>query len=223
MKENAPNPKPSKAFLGFFDILECLVYAIAIVVVVFLFIGRVSKVDGDSMYPTLKDKEFLFVADPFFAYQPKNGDIVVIHNTSLGKDLGPEDNEHYSVPLVKRIIAIENQTLSIDFNNGGKISINGGPYYEEEYALYALPSNLSKPANEEEIRTYFKYFYNFHGSLSYKDGICTITVPQDHVFVMGDNRMNSGDSRAFGVVHENYIVGKAVFRLLPFNKMGGLD
>ena len=221
MKENASNQKPSKAFLGFFDILECLVYAIAIVVIVFLFIGRVSKVDGDSMYPTLKDKEFLFVADPFFAYQPKNGDIVVIHDANLGSDL--EDKDHYTVPLVKRIIATENQTLSIDFNNGGKISINGGPYYDEDYAVYIPTLDLNNPATYDEIEFYFKYIYKFHTSGTLKNGVYTITVPKDHVFVMGDNRMNSGDSRAFGVVHENYIVGKAVFRILPLNKMGGLN
>ncbi len=218
MKENSSNKGVSKAFAGFFDILECLVYAIAIVVLVFIFLGRVSEVDGDSMYPTLKDGEFLFVTDPFYAYQPKNGDVVVVHNTKLdGYD--QKDITDYSVPLVKRVIATENQTLSIDFNNAGKISINGEPY-EDIGASYSIFKPYDIPATDEQIEAFFKAS-GFHSG-AVENGVYTVTVPEGHVFVMGDNRMHSGDSRAFGFVHENYIVGKVAFRILPINRIGGV-
>jgi len=47
-----------------------------------------------------------------------------------------------------------------------------------------------------------------------------LTVDEDYVFVMGDNRENSLDSRSFGPIHINSIEGKAIFRIFPFSKIG---
>lgn len=232
MKRNKENKPASKAFLGFFDILESLVYAIAIVVVIFLFIGRVSEVDGDSMCKTLNDGDYLFVADPLFCYQPKNGDVVVIHSNKF-------EQAHYRTPLVKRVVATENQTLQVDFYNR-TISINGAEPIVEDYASYITSRNHPTPGKEltpnEVLRALNESMFVVDvsastplstwftcGDYDRASGIYTVSVPQDYVFVMGDNRMNSGDSRMFGLVHENYIVGKAIFRILPLNKLGGID
>ena len=49
-----------------------------------------------------------------------------------------------------------------------------------------------------------------------------IEVEEDHLFMMGDNRGSSSDSRAFGVVHQDNVVGKAVFRIWPMGRLGGI-
>ncbi len=50
----------------------------------------------------------------------------------------------------------------------------------------------------------------------------TVEVEEDYLFVMGDNRSRSSDSRAFGVVHQDKVVGKAVFRIWPLGRLGGI-
>nr|MDE0502177.1 signal peptidase I [bacterium] len=50
----------------------------------------------------------------------------------------------------------------------------------------------------------------------------TVEVPEDHIFLMGDHRAKSSDSRVFGTVHEDMVVGKAVFRIWPLGRMGGI-
>ncbi|MBR3096046.1 MAG: signal peptidase I, partial [Clostridia bacterium] len=96
----------------------------------------------------------------------------------------------FDEPIVKRIIATENQTVDINFNKG------------EVYVDGVL---LDEP-----------YINNL--TLNQEDGVTfPLTVPEGHVFVMGDNRQGSTDSRSekIGFINENYILG--VVKLRPFN------
>ena len=94
--------------------------------------------------------------------------------------------------LVKRIIAIPGDTISI---TGGVVYINGEPQDE--------PYTKDGYTNTEVDEVY---------------------VPEGKLFCMGDNRQNSRDSRdsAIGLVDEDDVLGKAVFRLFPFSRIGGL-
>lgn len=94
--------------------------------------------------------------------------------------------------LIKRVIAVGGDTIAI---HGGVVYHNGEALDEE----YTKDGYTNTEMDE-------------------------ITVPEGYVFAMGDNRQNSADSRdsRIGCVEEGLILGKAVVRLFPFNKFGGL-
>ena len=97
-------------------------------------------------------------------------------------------------PIIKRVIAVGGQTVDIDFEKG---------------IVYVDDKPLTEPYTAELTLTPL----DFNGK---------ITVPKNCVFVMGDNRNNSLDSRysQIGCVDERYIMGKVMLRLLPVSKFG---
>ena len=149
---------------------------------VFIFLVRIVGVDGESMVPTLHDKDWLIISNLF--YEPEVGDIVVLAKDSFfdGK------------MIVKRIIATENQVVDIDFERG--IVYIDGVAIDEPYIA------------EKTYRSF--------------DMVFPATVPEDSVFVMGDNRNHSSDSRdaSLGMVHESNILGRLILRLWPIADFG---
>jgi signal peptidase I len=101
------------------------------------------------------------------------------------------------VPLIKRIIAVGGDTIDINFTTH-VVKING------------------KVINEPYIAA---------PTARHFDVVFPITVPKGFVFVMGDNRNESYDSRATGIgmIDDRYILGKAEFRFYPFNAMNIYD
>lgn len=125
-------------------------------------------------------------------YQPKQGDIVVLNKTTA-EFLGGENGE----AIVKRIVATGGQTVDIDYVSG-TVSVDGVP--------------LDEPYLWEPMRLpYDPYMQNNHWE-----------IPEGQVFVMGDNRNNSTDSRHswLGPIDEHYIMGKVSFALWPPAKFG---
>lgn len=166
-----------------FEWVETLVIAFFAVILFFTFVFRLAAVNGESMLPTLVDKDRLIVS--YLFYTPKNGDIVIVNN----------DNPALEKVIVKRVIATEGQTVDIDFDNG-EVKVDG-KVLQEDYI-----NNLTLLDE---------------GGHSYP-----VTIPENCVFVMGDNRMNSIDSRSplVGFVPEDEILGKVSLRIFPFSRFG---
>ena len=167
--------------------------ALIIVVVLFGFVFRLAVISGDSMKNTLIDRDVVVITN--FNYTPKQGDIVVV---SRNAENTPEDMRDESGPIIKRVIATEFQIVNIDFETG-TVYVDNMPL-DEPY--------ISTP-------TLQKYDVEF-----------PVTVPEGHIFVLGDNRRVSLDSRSGrigngGMIDTRYVLGHAVFRIFPLDKMGG--
>ena len=126
-------------------------------------------------------------------YKPENGDIIIIQT----------ENDP-SEPLVKRIIAVGGQKIKLDYTTGS-VYVDG-VLLEEPYAM--------------EVPSFRVNFGDY--CVPNESGIWEEKVPEDHFFVLADNRGVSKDSRAIGFVSRNQIVGEAVFRIAPVSKFGTL-
>ena len=182
-----------------FDWLESILTAVITIVLIFTFIIRINTVDGDSMNPTLTAGQKLVVSDLF--YTPDYNDIVIVQAAKL--DGGK--------PIVKRIIGLPGDTIKIDFESGTvyrngtalTLETRSGIIYEDGHAINTVTTL------RQDMLSNVDY-----------------TVPEGSYFVMGDNRNNSKDSRllsVIGFIDKNYIAGRAIFSIFPFNTFGFMD
>ena len=194
--QSAPPKKEERG--GFlFDALEMFVWALAILLLVFTFAFRLCRVEGASMENTLYNGENLLLYS--LAYEPKQDDIIVFHLTDAEPNL--------EKMLVKRVIATGGQTVKIDFKNN-TITVDG-VLYEDEHAT--LKNNADKIVNQY---LYFRPNWQYDS----KGDSMTVTVPEGHLFVLGDNRNFSRDSRDSDImfVDERCVLGKVILRVAPF-------
>lgn len=194
MPEVNDNSESVKVFV--FDWLDVLVHAIVAVVICFSFFFRIATIDGPSMRDTLQDGEKVIITNLF--YEPKVGDIVVISRNKENSVFTEKTNDN--TPIIKRIIATEGQEVNINFVTG-IVSVDG-VQLDEPYTL--TPTNRSF------------------------DVKFPLIVDEGCVFVLGDNRNDSKDSRSSeigndGMVDTRYILGHAIYRVFPFDKIGKID
>ena len=202
----APAPQPSeragRLICGAFDYLELFAWSVFAVLIIFTFGIRLCRVEGRSMENTLYDGQNLLLWSA--GYTPQQDDIIVFHLTKPQVDL--------QKTLVKRVIAVGGQELVINTNTG-TITVDG-QVYEDTHAVLKVKTDPDKP--DEITGSYYPWLFSY--DYDYATGIFRTTVPEHTVFVMGDNRNNSKDSRNpnVGFVDERCILGRVVVRLVPF-------
>lgn len=171
-----------KIYINIYDMVSVLAVAVVTIMVLFTFVFRVVFVDGGSMLPTLNHGDMLVVSA--YDSKPAYGQVVIVTQPNWFDD-----------PIVKRIIATENQTVDIDFDKG-EVYVDG--------VLLNEPYINNLTLNKQEV--------DF-----------PVTVPEGHVFVMGDNRQGSTDSRSdkIGFIREEYILGVVKYKILNQKDIGG--
>lgn len=223
-------PKKSNVAKEIYEWISSIAAAVVLAFVINTFFFSLVQVDGNSMLPTLHHGERLIVRK--IAYTPKNFDVVIVKSQPLKKF------------IVKRVVATPAQ--SVGFDNELNLLVDG-QMIQEDYIeskqinigyLYNYPVTVPQKGEIANIAVIFAEQANkpdkvtieqkdgkiyISGSSFVADGEFDLektTYIQDGYFVLGDNRNNSADSRFFGFVPEDEIVGSAIFRFFPFDVFG---
>ena len=188
------------------DILGFVKVFVVSAIVILLFVNFVAhpvRVDGKSMYPTLKDGEFGFTnVGGVLLNGVERGDIVVVTMEENGQ------KTHW----VKRIIGLPGDTISCV---NDIVFINGKVLDETKYI---------DPDYRQSLVDKFGYFNKVpnEDNTNVQDFI-EVTLGDDEYYVMGDNRPYSKDSRYIGPVKKSQIFAKKMLVLLPISDIGVKD
>lgn len=174
------------------DTLQTILIALAVFLVIYVLLFRPFQVNGQSMYPTFHDGQYILTnligyqevfGMKFKSGNPKRGDVIVfIAPTNKEKD------------YIKRVLGLPGDTVSI---SNGDVYLNAKKFDESAYL-------------KSEVKTYGQNFLHEGES---------VVVPKEQYFVMGDNRPFSADSRDFGFIKKDAIVGLSYFLYWPISDM----
>jgi signal peptidase I len=187
------------------EIVETLLLALIIFVAVRALVLN-FRVDGNSMVPNLQDQEMLLVNRNVYLHFDVNkwlnylpGDdreepriVYPFHPPERGDIIVFNPPVESEKPYIKRVIALAGETVEIKAD--GYVYINGQKL-DEPYIQGPITECTSRKCD-------------------------AVTVPEGAVYVLGDNRRNSSDSRIFGPVDVDDIIGKAWLTYWPFDDLG---
>lgn len=203
------------------DILEwvyCIVIAVVLALIVRYFVGTPTIVQQSSMYPTLKQGQRLILNRTIRITKaiPKRGDIVTFEAPST---------RYLSAAQVDKPIAEYNHNINNIFSKFRYYILELG---KESYIkrVIGLPGEHIKIENgkvyingEELKESYLQSTVKTEATGAFSD----LTVPEGCIFVMGDNRSGSDDSRRFGCIPLEKLESIVWIRFWPFNLFGKVD
>jgi signal peptidase I len=182
-----------------------LVLALAIALVIKTFVAQAFFIPSESMLPTLKVGDRVIVEKIGYRIgDPARGDIVVFEREAdpqapepgLWTRVGDSFRELFGLPVAGREDLIK-RVIAVE---GDRIEARDG-------AVFVNGRRIDEPFLSDDTVT---------------SDFSVTTVPPDTVWVMGDNRAGSGDSRGFGPVPLDEIVGEAVFIVWPLSDLGAI-
>ena len=194
-------PRSRRALGCAFEIVETLVLTLLIYLVIHNFVAQPFEVLQSSMTPTIVDGEYVLIdklTPRFDGYH--YGDVVVFNPPS---NSGLDTN---GIPFIKRVIGLPGDTISLENGRvfvtqpgGNPVRINE-PYVRRTDGGETFPTLCARP-----------------------DCPLSWTVGSHEYFVMGDNRPVSEDSRVFGPVDDDLILGRAWLRYFPLARVGPIE
>ncbi len=215
----------------FGETVKTVVYAVLIAIVIRSLLFEPFRIPSGSMYPTLEVGDYLFVSKYTYGYskhsfpaslapikgriwasEPNRGDIVVFKF--------PVDNK---TDFIKRVIGLPGDTVEV---REGILYINDKPVERKEIGEYKIDEFMVRPEiyteYEETLPNGVKHrILEISDHERQVDNTTKVTIPEDHYFVMGDNRDRSDDSRlSVGFVPKENLVGKARFLFFSHNDKG---
>jgi signal peptidase I len=189
----------------FGELARTVVLSIVLALGIRTFVAEARWIPSGSMEPTLNGTPDQWKADKIIVdklkykfSRPQRGDIVVFSPTKTLQ------NEQYKDAFIKRIVALPGEKVQL---KDGQVYINNQPLKEISY----LSSEQRTEIDVCTSATQQAYLAQ------------TQTIPPDSYLVLGDNRHSSYDSRCWGVVPRENIIGRAVLRFWPLNNIGGLN
>jgi len=204
---------------SFWDNLKTVIYIIIAVSFIRVFFAQAFNIPSGSMKPTLLVGDFILVnklvyGDWTIGIPFTSVDFYTIKNRIVQPDRGDvivfKYPENPKIDYIKRIIALPGDTVEV---KNDIVYLNGKPLkrvkdgifegYNEKAQIFKECTIRKHHGNQEYCYTVMETFLNVGKDFG------PVTVPEGHYFVMGDNRDNSRDSRFWGFVPDDYIIGRA--------------
>lgn len=181
--------------------LLTIVLAMLIAIIINTYFFRISRVSGHSMQQTFQNNDIVYISRaPYLFGDVKRNDIVIFDSTFRERNFLLEIREAFQYNVISyKLFNVEQPT---NYYIKRVIAVGGDTIQILEDGVYVNGTRLEEPyVNPEETPKYTNV------SEELKNGT---TVPEGTVFVMGDNRNHSTDSRVIGFVPEGDIIGKVI-------------